>query len=242
LDPPKTLIGSNCYGRYCVPAPSRHRPAARTILEGQIWEPETVAFLMSKCGHGDVVHAGTYFGDFLPALSKAVAPSARIWAFEPSVENFRCAEITLQLNDIRNVDLAHAALGDKAGTALLFTGSTGKRPRGGASKIGAKRVPGREYEEVAVVTVDSVVPDDRHVSIVQLDVEGYEQQALAGALATIRRCLPRLVLESLPKDRVWFRENVLALGYRKVGRLNDNVVLTVLPAPVASISPAPESR
>lgn len=217
------MTGSNHYGRYCVPASSRHRPAARAILKGSIWEAETIAFLASRCGDGDIVHAGTYFGDFLPALSKAAAPGARIWAFEPSAENLACAEITLELNDIRNVTLAHAALGDHTGTALLYTGPIGSLPCGGASAIRTMRVPGGNYEDVALVSIDGVVPEDRYVSIIQLDVERYEQQALAGALATIRRCLPILVLENLPADEQWFREKILALGYRRYGRLDANV-------------------
>lgn len=221
----ETLTASNAYGRYCVPASSRHRPAAKAILKGTIWEAETIAFLASRCGDGDIVHAGTYFGDFLPALSTAAAPGARIWAFEPSSENLRCAEITLELNDIRNVTLTHAALGDHTGTALLYTGPTGQLPCGGASEIRTKRAPGGDYEDVALVTIDRVVPENRRVSIIQLDVEHYEQQALAGAIRTIRRCRPILVLENLPADQEWFRENVMGLGYRRYGRINANLVL-----------------
>ena len=222
MQPPKTLIAANRYGRYCVPASSQHRPAARAILGGDIWEPGTIDFLASHCGDGDIVHAGTYFGDFLPALAVAVAPAARIWAFEPCGENFRCAQITLELNGIHNVSLAHAALGAGAGTALLYTGPTGKLPLGGMSTIRSAREPGKDYEEVPLVAIDSAIPQDRYVSIIQLDVEHYEEQALAGALSTIRRCLPLLVLERLPVNRTWFRENVVALGYRKTGRVDMN--------------------
>jgi FkbM family methyltransferase len=226
LRPPKTLFAANRFGQYCVPASSQHRPAARAILAGDVWEPKTIDFLTSRCGNGDVIHAGTYFGDFLPALSAAIAPGARVWAFEPSAENFQCAEITLKLNDIRNVELAQAALGACAGTALLYTGQAGKLPRGGASTIRATREPGGAYEEVTVVAIDNVVPEDRNVSILQLDVERYEEQALAGGLSVIRRCLPLLVLENLPANRKWFRENVLSLGYRRTGRVDKNVAFT----------------
>jgi len=191
-------------------------------LSGNVWEPDTLAFLTSRCLGGDVVHAGAYFGDFLPALSKAVAPDAHIWAFEPSAENFRCAQSTLKLNVIHNITLTHAALGEQAGTALLLTGRIGKLSRGGASAIKAARRPDRVYEEVRLVAIDEIVPADRHVTIIQLDVEHYEQQALAGALSTVRRCRPLLVLENLPRDKSWFEEKVLALGYRKIADLERN--------------------
>ena len=222
--PLKCFIASNRYGSYCVPAASRHRPAAATILGGEVWEPETLAFLGSNCGRGDVVHAGTYFGDFLPALSHAVGDAARIWAFEPSSENHRCAEITLKLNAIGNVVLAHGALGAACGEALLCTGAEGRKPSGGASAIAEKRSDGFVYETVRTLALDDVIPADRNVAIVQLDVEKYEQQALTGALATIQRCRPLLVLETLPSDQRWFAENILSLGYEASGRANVNYI------------------
>lgn len=213
-----------------MPASSRHRPAARFILEGKIWEAETLVFLASQCGPGDVVHAGTYFGDFLPALSRAVDADARVWAFEPSQENFRCAEITLKLNAIGNVALTHAALGARSAEALLCTSTGGKRSAGGSSAIDSEKKEGRIYETVRVVALDDIIPADRQISIIQLDVEKYEQQALAGALAIIRRCRPLLVLETLPLDESWFEANILSLGYEHVARVDVNYVLRAKPA------------
>ncbi|MGH6877777.1 MAG: FkbM family methyltransferase [Rhizomicrobium sp.] len=223
MRPLKCFIASNRHGAYCVPASSRHRPAASTIMQGYVWEAETLAFLTDNCAGGDIIHAGTYFGDFLPALSEAVAPTgALVWAFEPCTENFRCAQITLILNDIHNVTLARAALGAGSGNALLCTGQPGRHAGGGSSVVTTRKRAGFTYEEVPVVAVDETVPGDRPVSILQLDVEKYEQQALAGALVTIRRWRPLLVLETLPADAGWFAENILALGYEDAGALDEN--------------------
>jgi len=224
MNPLKCFIASNPYGTYCVPGSSKHRPAAAAILRGDVWEPQTIALLIAHCARGDIIHAGTYFGDFLPALSKALSDGARVWAFEPSAENFRCATITLELNDIRNVVLTNAALGTYAGTAILRIGEIGRRPVGGGSTIAASRQPGFLYEDVPVVAVDQMVPGDRQVSVLQLDVERYEQQALMGALSTIRRCLPLLVLENLPADPQWFAQNILSLGYEGTEVIDKNQV------------------
>lgn len=222
MAPLKCFIAANRYGTYCVPASSRHRPAAEAILDGEVWEAETLEFLTSNCGGGDIVHAGTYFGDFLPALSQAVAADARVWAFEPSSENHRCAEITLKLNAIANITLTRAALGASAGEALLYTGAGGRKSAGGASTIVVRKREGFVYEHVRVVALEDVIPPDRSVTLLQLDVEKYEQQALAGALSLIRRCRPLLVLENLPADPLWFAENILSLGYEKAGRIDVN--------------------
>jgi hypothetical protein len=64
----------------------------------------------------------------------------------------------------------------------------------------------------------------RTVAIIQLDLEGHEQRALTGALRTIRRCGPALVMETLP-DAGWIARNLTLLGYRLGERPAENVVL-----------------
>jgi hypothetical protein len=84
-------------------------------------------------------------------------------------------------------------------------------------------MPGRT-KAVVTVTIDDLVPADCTVSIIQLDVEGHERQALAGALQTIRRCLPILILEKLP-DPAWLADSILSLGYHPCGHLHGNTLL-----------------
>jgi hypothetical protein len=78
---------------------------------------------------------------------------------------------------------------------------------------------------VRTVALDDVLPPDRHVSLVHLDVEGYEKEALAGARAILDRCRPLLVLESVPDDP-GFSESVLSLGYAVAGRVDENTILS----------------
>src|SRR5438046_4458528 len=97
-DPLSCFIASNEYGMYCIPQSSSDRPASKAVLASKVWEPKTIQFIRENCGTGDVVHAGMYFGDFLPGISKALAPGALLWGFEPNPENFECARCTSLLN------------------------------------------------------------------------------------------------------------------------------------------------
>lgn len=210
----------NEFGGYCVPRSSRHRPAAQKIMAGDVWEKPTIAFMTSVCNGGDIVHAGTYFGDFLPALSRA-AGHGTVWAFEPNPENHRCAAITILLNDLRNVHLVNAALDHTSRTAALVTRSGDGRSLGGASHL----ADAGERGDVAIptVAVDDVVPADRHVTVLQLDVEGHEQAALSGAMQTITRCRPTILLETPPQE--WLSAHLLPLGYAVAGTVADNLIL-----------------
>lgn len=151
----------------------------------------------------------------------------RIWAFEPNSENYQCALITLHLNRLQNVELINAGLGDQQDFLTMMTTDTNGKARGGASRIVTqdheKILSG--IEMVKIVTIDEIVPANRKVSIIHLDVEGYEEPALSGALKTIQRCLPIIIVESLPKNN-WLAENIWPLGYRISQTVHHNTVLT----------------
>jgi FkbM family methyltransferase len=206
-----------------VPASSKHRVAASIVLSGRVWESRTINFMMANCGAGDIIHAGTYFGDFLPALSHAVDRDAIIWAFEPNTENFYCATKTIELNGLENIRLMNAALGAKAGTMLLMIRKPDGSATGGVSRLVRHQRDRAAYEEVKLLPGDAVVPRDRKISILQLDVEGFELDALSGLVGTIRRCMPIMILESVPTE-VWFQENILALNYEFRGRVHANSI------------------
>ena len=225
----KCLISYNEYGGYCVPESSRHRPATQKILSNKVHEPRTIEFIRANCRDGDIVHAGAYFGDFLPALSTRCSDGSKIWAFEPNSENFRCAKKTLEINGIVNVELMRAGLGAERGSSRIKVTDNKGRALGGGSRITLNLESNSQGSEpIDIVTVDEVVGVRRSVSIVQLDVEGHEKEALMGALETIRRCRPILILEVWPKSKLlesdWFSENIMSLGYRRSVDLHRNVV------------------
>jgi hypothetical protein len=115
-------------------------------------------------------------------------------------------------------------LPDAAGAIEMEVRDPSGRALGGASRLLTPADGGgQRTERVAVVRIDDVVPADRHVSVLQLDVEGFEQHALEGALATIRRGRPVLVLENLPPTP-WMNEHVHSLGYSAAGRVDVNHV------------------
>ena len=270
------VIAYNEFGAYCIPRSSLQRPVAQEIMFGRMWEEKTVEFLRSNCRDGDIVHAGTYYGDFLPALSDACSPGAMIWAFEPNLENYRCASITIQINDLQNIRLTNAGLAASQGSARIITKDTSGKGLGGLSKIveenedsalaaltqmkkihnialskadlgasqGSATIVKEDTsenglgglsnnndsalatitEKISLVAIDDFIPEERRISIIQLDVEGHEQQALTGALKTIQRCRPILVVESMPEDS-WLSENIFQLGYEHEKTIEHNRIL-----------------
>lgn len=89
--------------RFCVPLHGQHRFAAQHILNRQFYEPDThrlVSALMPALG-GNMIHAGTFFGDMLPTFSHATPGT--LFAFEPVLENYVMAKLCVEMNALENV-------------------------------------------------------------------------------------------------------------------------------------------
>jgi FkbM family methyltransferase len=219
------ITAYNKFGGYCLPLNSIQRPALQATLRGMVWEEETLSFLRANCNGGDVVHAGTYFGDFLPGLSDACDPDNFIWAFEPNYENFRCASITCLINNLDNIKLHNSGLGEIEETGIMKTIDLNGTSMGGSSTIlKNENIPSNNTEEIKITSLDAIIPKDRHISLLQLDVEGYEKEALSGSLKLIERCLPILVIETLP-DQNWVEKNLFSLGYKVINVIQGNSIL-----------------
>jgi len=218
-------ISYNKYGGYCVPTSSLARPAAQKIISGKVYEPDTINFLAATSRHGDIVHAGAYFGDFLPALSKSLGSDFRIWAFEPNPENYRCALMTIFINDLLNVEIRNAGLGKGKTQGTMIISDQQGVALGGGSKILSDENGCIDERTILVeiVSLDDVIPSDRQVAVIHLDVEGYELPALAGSLRIIKQWKPILIVESMP-DNEWFDANIISLGYRLEMKLHRNSV------------------
>lgn len=209
-------VGVNKYGIYKLPV--EHSKAAQKIMQGRVHEPKTIKMILSYSGDGEVIHAGAYFGDMLPGLRKC----KRVWAFEPNFESYQCALKTIELNELTNIELLNVGLGAEKGNARMITEANGER-LGGSSLINSAG-----EREIDVVTIDGIVGGSQ-VTVIHLDVEGYEVEALKGGMKTIERWLPVLILER--NDCIfgkWFQDEIIdRLNYKWRGNIHGNAVFRV---------------
>ena len=211
-----THIAENVFGRYCIPRSSSHTITAGQVLTGGIHEPDTIERIVDHArDRGAIVHAGAYFGDFLPALAIA---GQTVWAFEPGMENWLHALGTIELNHLRDVRLVRAGLGVACARVQLTTRFSKDVP-GSARRGGQSFISDDGDEAVELVALDETIPFDTHVAVIHLDVERYEGPALLGASAIIERCQPLVILETVPDDVA-----ELLPGYTQTGTVHHNAV------------------
>jgi len=149
--------------------------------------------------NGTVIQAGGNCGVYPLLLSEHFK---RVYTFEPDMVNFFCLVNNTQMP---NISKFNCALGDRPGNVKVVVRDE--------KNVGMNAVAATEEIDVPVVTIDSF--DFQDVKLIQLDLEGFEPQALIGATKTIMKWKPHLILECAANyDQVW--EVLRPLGYVKI--------------------------
>lgn len=130
-----------------------------------------------------VVDVGAHRGVYTWHLARLVGTSGRVHAFEPQADLAsyldRAFRATLQ------VKVHNRALSNRAGKAVL----TIPKAAGHAS---LEPVEPGDSVEVDVAPLDALAVSP---SFMKIDVESHEASVIMGALTTIRRCRPALLIE-----------------------------------------------
>jgi FkbM family methyltransferase len=135
----------------------------------------------------DIIDAGAFIGD--SALILAPLTKRNVYCFEPVPSNFALMEQTIALNKLENVVPIPLALSDREQTLNFSIG-------GSASNCFAtSRLTYSGEVEVQAVALDTFVEEHKlEVGLIKTDLEGAEQLFLAGALNTIKRFRPILLI------------------------------------------------
>ena len=223
-------FSANEYGFYCSPTDFQGGPISQALKSGKAYEPETLKFMRRHIGSGDVISGGAYIGDFFPALCDALDGNAQLHSFEPNPMCFEAAEHTIFLNDLDNIQFHPVAIGERPDKIVLKV----ERRSGEKTAASGKLIVGMALQdergiEVDVVTLDSLIPANRKVSMLHLDVEDYEISALKGAVRILNDHRP-IILAEARKHRKRIRVNtclqelVPAANYTYVGTIEHNAI------------------
>jgi FkbM family methyltransferase len=158
-----------------------------SLMSGGDLERGTRLLIERLVRPGDVViDAGAHLGLHTLAAGRALRGRGRVHAFEPfepTTRRLRQAVVINGLSDV--VEVHEAAVSRRTGSQPLFMGAISGHhslyPLSPGTAASEKPV------DVALVRLDDAVPGDGPVSLMKLDVEGAELEALEGATAIIER-------------------------------------------------------
>jgi FkbM family methyltransferase len=164
---------------------------------------------------GWVFDVGGNVGVFSVSVAQSVAPGARVVAFEPLPGNVARLRENLGRSGLDNVDIVEVAAAASPGEADLLSADDSAYSGLVASVEEGRR--GR-IVRVPLATIDSVWLERGapQVSLMKLDIEGGELEALRGATALLERCHPTLMVEATTPAHVASLEQLLApFGYSR---------------------------
>ncbi len=166
----------------------------RSVRQGT-YEPEVCAQFRRVLRPGmGVLDLGANIGFFALLAASLVGPDGTVLAVEPNPRNVRLLEASRRLNGFGQLSVLQVAAGSSHGLLVLNSsysnGTTAGLPDDVEGVLAAETVP--------ALRIDGVIPADRRIDLIKIDVEGAEYPALLGCEATIRAHRPVIVSEFSP--------------------------------------------
>lgn len=139
---------------------------------------------------------GANMGYFSLLAASLVGPTGRVYSWEPAPHNVKLLLASRLANRFDNIEITQAAAGRRSELLNYFPNFS----NGMVSGIGAEQ-PEHAFsaETVMALRVDDFLPRTANIDFLKIDVEGFEYEALQGAIETIRRCRPTIISEFSPK-------------------------------------------
>jgi len=157
---------------------------------GEFSEGEAAMF-SQLVGNGNiVVEAGANIGAHTVHLANLVGEQGAVYAFEPQRVVFQTLCANLALNQLVNVTARQQGLGRNTSEMVLLNVD----PRVENNFGGLSLLQNGQGEKVDIVTIDSLALP--RCDLIKVDVEGMEEEVVAGAFNTIAKFRPTLYLEN----------------------------------------------
>lgn len=157
------------------------------------------------------MEVGSHIGTLTVMLSKL---TKKVYAFEPVKDSYDLLIKNLTLNNCNNVETFEAAVGNEVGiTNIEWVGDNNSGAtvlKGGDVVINDElKTPSMPNSNVKLVTIDSL--NINELDYLKVDVEGFEENVIDGALKTIKKCQPLIIIECME-------------DYSKGTRMKDNTI------------------
>ncbi|MEI0604463.1 FkbM family methyltransferase [Brachyspira alvinipulli] len=138
----------------------------------------------------NIIDAGGYIGD--SAIIFSDYTNKNIYSFEPFKNNYNSMLKTIELNNVENIVPINMALGNENKEIFIYydgDNSSGLSIENKESEVNSKK------ETINMITLDKFVEEKNiKVGLIKTDLEGFEQKFLEGAVNTIKKQKPILMI------------------------------------------------
>ena len=194
-----------------ITAPALEGNIVSKLESGRFYEQKFLEYIASLNKKGLYLDVGGNIGNhtvFFANFTKAT----EVMSFEPHPEVFKSLKKNVKANDPKKkVKLKHMALGEEEGSVQIEEAES--------DKLGGSRV--KKGGDIPMKRLDDVVGKNK-VSVIKVDVEGFEEAVLRGATAVLKRDKPELFLEAgTAADKEKIEAVISEFGYVPVKAYNN---------------------
>lgn len=137
----------------------------------------------------DFLDLGAYLGDTSILLLRKYNPS-RVFAYEPVPENFEQVKKTIRQNDTDKIEVIDKGVGETIEEIDIYINSQELASCSTNNSIAGNLT---EKIKIQITTIDDECKD-KTIGLIKMDIEGAEYSAIKGALQTIKRDKPVLLI------------------------------------------------
>jgi FkbM family methyltransferase len=157
-----------------------------------------------------VVDVGANIGYYTMLAARRVK---KVYAIEPDKKCFEILKKNIEENNLKNVVLINKAASDKKEKKYLIRDEKNQ---------GNSKIIDKNGEIVFAETLDNMLVNEQYISLIKIDVQGWEPEVIEGAKKTIKRNWPTIFLEYTPGE---YRDNkmidFLQKNYQNIWSIND---------------------
>lgn len=217
-------------GTQIVVPPSLVPFTTYVLLEQETWFEKEFAFVEQAVEPGQTaIDIGASYGVYSLALAKAVGPSGRVFAYEPTSEVRAKLERSRDLNEAPQLTILGKAIADAARPGVLVFGDTSELNYLASADSAA---PG-ERVEMTSLDLESERLRWGQPDFLKIDAEPSEKAILRGGERLLTEASPLLMLEKAGVNlNEQIRPALEALGYAAYRLLPGAPLLVPLPADV----------
>ena len=167
---------------------------SKPIYEG--FEVDEMSFLQSTLKEGDTfLDIGSNIGLFSLLASKKVGSTGKVIAFEPTPLTYSRFQENIILNNFSNIDARQIALSNTKGEMKFYISNNGYDAWNSLAPSHDDKL--QESIIVPVSTLDSELQDEdkTKISLVKIDVEGWEKFTLLGGKSFFENYAPIVMVE-----------------------------------------------
>ncbi len=166
----------------------------RAHKDGNMWEPNIADILTTYANPDSIcIDIGALIGTHSFVFSNAVGPKGKVYSFEPQPWAYKSILKTININNIKNIEVYNMGLSDKKKELIFCSDVTG------TSHI----IEGNTCNTPYTYKIDVTQLDNfnlQNISCIKIDVEGHELSVLNGAINTIKNNKPVIIIEVWNKD------------------------------------------